>query len=312
MTARDADDAVLTAAAEWFARQHDGTLDPQASAEFDAWLQAAPAHRAAYDTIARTWRDTAPAARDAQARLDRRPTRRRALRTGLIAGLGLAAVGTGWALSRRPWSADYATAPGERFRAILPDGSVADLSTDTAIRLGFDGTRRQVILDRGEAFFDVVSDYNRPFSVAAGPGTVTALGTAFAVAREPEDRVRVAVTRHAVRIEAAGRQATVIAGQGGTYGPNGIGGLRAIDTTLALAWRHGRLVFLSVPLAEVAAALERWRSGRIIVMDKGLADRPVTAIIDVNRPEEVLDTLARSLPIRTVELTPLLTLIYPA
>jgi len=252
-----------------------------------------------------------PEAEEAVPAAPRRPSRRRVLRAGMITGLGVIAAGAGLVAARRPWFADYATAPGERTRAILPDGSVADLSTDTAIRLAFDGGGRRVTLDRGDAFFDVVADYNRPFSVAAGPGTVTALGTAFAVAREADDRVRVVVTRHAVRIEAGGRQATAIAGQAGTYGPTGIGGLRAVDTTLALAWRHGRLVFLSTPLGEVAATLERWRRGRILVMDQALAARPVTAMIDVNRPEEVLDTLSRSTPIRIVELTPLLTLIYP-
>ena len=57
--APDADQA----AARWLVRRQDG-LAPDETAEFEAWLAAAPAHRAALERLEGTWRrlDTLPAA----------------------------------------------------------------------------------------------------------------------------------------------------------------------------------------------------------------------------------------------------------
>jgi transmembrane sensor len=67
---------------------------------------------------------------------------------------------------------------------------------------GYNGTARTVTLV-GEAYFDVPHDAARPFAVAAGPAVVHDLGTAFAVRRDDDGRVAVAVTQGAVRLALA-------------------------------------------------------------------------------------------------------------
>lgn len=57
-------------------------------------------------------------------------------------------------------------------------------------------------------------------------------------------------------------------------------------------------------------ALNRWRSGRIVVMSNSLAQRPITLIVNLNRTETIVAQLAE-VPIRIVAATPYLTLLFP-
>lgn len=79
-----------------------------------------------------------------------------------------------------------------------------------------------------------------------------------------------------------------------------------------LAWRNGRLVFFNEPLLTVVDALQRWRKGRIFIMDKQLAARRVSLILNLDHPDQMLDVLSRALAVRTTRYTDLVTLIYPA
>lgn len=64
---------------------------------------------------------------------------------------------------------------------VLEDGTEVTLRPYSELyELSFNEAERSYSLD-GEAFFDVTSDANRPFSVQAGEGIVTVLGTRFNV-----------------------------------------------------------------------------------------------------------------------------------
>src|SRR5690606_31564425 len=83
---------------------------------------------------------------------------------------------------------------GEKSRLILADGTVVWLNSESAIEYPaqFTGTERTVRL-KGEAFFEVASDSLRPFKVASGNVTTTALGTSFNV-KSYQDEDELAVT----------------------------------------------------------------------------------------------------------------------
>lgn len=58
-------------------------------------------------------------------------------------------------------------------------------------------------------------------------------------------------------------------------------------------------------------ALNRWRSGRIVVMSNSLAQQPITLIVNLNRTDTIVAQLAEAMPIRIVATTPYLTLLFP-
>ncbi|MDR2148037.1 MAG: FecR domain-containing protein [Tannerella sp.] len=76
---------------------------------------------------------------------------------------------------------------GQRARITLPDGSVAWLNAGSTLKYPsvFEGNDRRVQLT-GEAFFDVVSNRNKPFIVNAGNLSIKALGTKFNVSNYPK------------------------------------------------------------------------------------------------------------------------------
>jgi transmembrane sensor len=75
-----------------------------------------------------------------------------------------------------------------------------------------------------------------------------------------------------------------------------------------LAWRRGQLVFVQAPLRTVVAEIRRYRAG-LVLLDPRAADRPVTAILDLDRLDTAMDALAGSLGLVATRLTPwLLTL----
>lgn len=288
-------------AATWFALLLDENT-PQADYQrFREWLLVDEKHAQAYARIERLWANAAhePAASDSA-------TSRRSLlkmTSGFI--LLAAAGGTAWTIAKRP---DFSTGIGEIRNVALADGSRVELGAASAISIDFTASRRRVILSGGEAYFSVAADASRPFVVEAGSVTATALGTAFSVSIAPE-RTSVAVTQHRVRVLADGRTVDLAEGDAVDWESGRLGAVMAGDAENRLRWRDRQLVFLARPLGEVIAEVNRWRKGRLVIVDATLAARKVTAILDVNGIADIDKTLEQGLPVSLQNYTSLLTVV---
>ena len=132
---------------------------------------------------------------------ERRPLLSRWRPAAMAAGLALA-VGLGSLVATQQLGGRrvYATELGGHATVPLADGSKIELNTDTKLRAALAEEQRTVWLDRGEAYFEVSKDPNRPFVVMAGDRKVTVLGTKFSVRRDG-DRVSVAVAEGKVRVD---------------------------------------------------------------------------------------------------------------
>lgn len=217
-----------------------------------------------------------------------RPVRRRRLRAaGTAAGVLLACMLSilGWRWYAAPLGqADFRTAFGEVQQVALPDGSTATLSGDTRLRSTLLRSARRVELAQGEAFFQVARDPRRPFSVQVGAGTVTAVGTRFAVRGEAgTDAMRVVVTEGTVRLDTGGRAQpavrSVLLAAGAIATVRG-GAVRVESRSpeqaeQALAWRTGEVVFSGTPLSEAVAEFNRYNTRRIVIDDPALAQMRV-------------------------------------
>lgn len=300
---------IVEEAADWFAKLNDGKPKRSHQAEFAAWLSADPRHLAAYEDIQRLWNSAGelPELKQHGASVAAKKMTRRQLGIAalmLAGGLGVAHV------LRRP-HADYETSTAERRTITLPDGSMADLAAQTRIALAYEPAARRINLLEGEAFFTVAPAPGRPFIVEAGQASATALGTSFSVANDA-GAVRVLVTEHAVNLRAGVRTAHIEAGNRVLYDGSSLGPVEPADTAADLAWREGRLVFTHAPFGDVVATINRWRSGRLVVIGGELARRPVTVIAEIERIDEVVAQLDQILPVRLVSITPWLTFALPA
>ncbi|MFD1788329.1 FecR family protein [Sphingomonas floccifaciens] len=275
---------MIDRAIAWHVRLPDAT--PEVWAAFVDWLEADPAHAAAYDRIAaadraldaRAFPAPAPLAgndNDACAASPRR-------RGWWLAGGGAVAAGVAalLAITLLPTRADpyvVATAAGERRSVDLPDGSRIELSGGTRLRLDR-AAPRFAALEAGEALFHVRHDPGAPFVVVADGRTVQDVGTVFNVASDGH-HLSVAVAEGAVVYEPKGVAVRLNPGDAlqatsgatnfvrSTVAPREVGG-----------WREGVLTFTSEPLGEVAAALERLY-GFHIILSPGLSARPFTGMV---------------------------------
>jgi len=324
-------DPLIEEALHWLVVLKDRNASAADREAFDQWLMLDPSHGDAWrraqlvwtrlDRIGPAFRRRPQAPRSpGPSRWVATPTMRppfvsapmRAGRRRFLYGAGavaaLAMPATLVAMRGRVF-ATHATRAGERRTIVVEDGSAIELAGATSLSVDFTGDLRRILLQEGEAAFDVVPDPARPFEVHAASGYTRALGTAFDV-KMSDGLVTVAATDQSVRVSANDAEpVTVNEGQLVRYGPNRTGTVRDADLDQVEAWRRDRLVFQDAPLGEVIDDLERYRGGRIVLLDSRLRALSVTGSYATSEADAVLDALANSLPVRVIRVSGLLVVV---
>jgi transmembrane sensor len=186
------------------------------------------------------------------------------------------------------------TRTAEQRQAILDDGSQVTLDAQTLLSLAFSERRRDINLDAGAAIFDVAHDPQKPFVVQAGEVRVTAIGTVFEV-RHQGRGVRVTCTEGVVTVQSPGQaEQRLRAGEQLIFGNSKTPQFHQVDSDSAVAWQYGQLKFRQRPLAELIEELNRYRPGRIILAAADKAERPVSGLFHLSRPEEALQHIVQS------------------
>lgn len=292
---------IAEAAADWLLRLSADEATESDRAEWQTWRRQDPSHERAWQRLeGMGLRMKALPPKVAMAALDRpvSPARRRVV--GQLAVL-LTVGAAGLAVHRQgpAWMSDHHTGRGERRTLALPDGSHVQLNALTAIDLAFDDTLRRVRLIEGEVLIQTAPDpaaVARPFVVDTAQGRVVALGTRFTV-RQDEHSSLVSVHAHAVEVR-TGAQAPrrLDAGQAARFGRDGVEVPTAVDPN-AEAWTRGLLYADRMPLSELARTLSRHRPG-ILRCDSAVAAMQVSGAFPLDRPDEALALLERTLPLR--------------
>jgi transmembrane sensor len=300
-------DALEATAAAWLARRDNGMNEAETAA-FIRWLQQDARHAEVFAELDAAWRgfDRLRVARPAgQAKPDPallapRPRRHRAFWVAATLTSAAAVLFLSLAWPRVPAPAglrqDVVTAVGVLQRTVLPDGSVVQVNTDSAVEVQYTATERRVRLVRGEAHFTVAKNPDRPFIVSAGQVAVRAVGTAFNV-RLRSSAIEVLVTEGKVQVNDSVQGGSLLMPQPGTETPLLVAGERATIPTLAvtgraaaavqavapvevarhLAWQERRLEFYDVPLREVVAEFNRYNTHQVVIGDSRLLERRFTS-----------------------------------
>lgn len=254
------------------------------------------------------------AAQVASARGAERP--RRWLPAAIATAIALIAAGAGWFWARfehvaRPETYAYRTLPGERRTVELREGSRVTLDANSVLTVRLGPDQRSLTLERGEAFFQVAKDANRPFVVRAGTTRVRALGTAFNV-RMSGDRTVVAVTEGEVEFVADVPVATsapvssatsrltaqVVAGEGLSFVDGGsLQTLSPREAPLATAWLKGRRQYRNEALRYVLADVDRYTGHKIRVADDATGDLRFTGTLNLENSDAWLRGLSVALPV---------------
>jgi transmembrane sensor len=253
------------------------------------------------------------------------------LRYAAAAGVTAAVLAGGWmafnSLNKsQHGDFAYSTAPGERKAFTLPDGSRVTLDADSALNVELGRGRRLLRLARGEAFFRVAKDAERPFVVSAGATRVRALGTEFNV-RMGDHRTVIAVVEGAVQVAAppatptdsvAPAASTALASSAPSHGTNaspeltarvgagqavayaddkGLEKLPEVEASLATTWLGGRRQYRKEPLKDVLADVDRYTGRQIEVADEATGALEFTGTLDVQNSDAWLRALSIALPV---------------
>lgn len=312
-------------ASEWLVKLDADDVSPDDQAEFQQWLTGGPHRQRAFDRLNRDWQmlDELSALRGpdgsaidpdrTQAWLREEYPNKQARRRWLpvygaaaAAAAVLLAVLIPSSLPTTDHMQTYQTAVGQRSTYALPDGSTMELNTDSVIKVEFSEGQRRIRLARGEAYFDVAHDTDRPFIVVSEDTSVRAVGTAFTV-RQRAGVTEVTVTEGRVRVTPTA-VATNNRHKPFTIGPGSHAEVGAASVTSVklqpgvidrdLAWRKGMLAFKGESLEEVIGEVGRYTDKQIRFADDDIRDLEVGGYFQVDDVDSVLDMVAASFSIK--------------
>ncbi len=350
---------LIEQAGEWLLRLTEDELSPEEIAAWLEWYHAAPEHRQAFDQLQREYEQlkaipttqrlalaeqlqaavlaTQPSPATARANAVPHATQhRRRSRLGLAAMAATVVLAVSAGLWRSGWlptaeaqTGIYQTERGVHQEVKLPDGSQLALGGDSAASFRFTDEARYIVLESGEAYFQVAHDRSRPFIVNVGGTTVRAVGTAFNIRRSAE-RVVVTVSEGIVDVQRAtdntSAEGTPSADRGParsvrlSAGEEVVLALREIkpltvkpaDPEAATAWKSGRLEFVDEPLSGVIATINRYSRREVVITSRELGKLTLTGSVMDNHIDEWLISLQDILPMTVVTVSESTVLLAPS
>ncbi|MDH0849006.1 MULTISPECIES: FecR family protein [Delftia] len=314
-------------AADWFVRRQQPDWTGADERALDAWLGAHPLHRSIFEGMSRHWHGApqlrelfpdefgaavppaapavcaAPAAAPPRQRVLARWPGRPAAALSVLAVVSLLAWGGWYRWDHTPgYTLQARTAPGQTQSIELPDGSRVALNVDSELQVRYYPRRREVVLDRGEAFFEVTPGPDRPFTVDSGASRVRVVGTAFNVRAGPP-RLVVKVLEGKVQLRperdrAGGDVLLLAAGAGVAVDGAGRHSTVVADADSVGDWRTGQVRFSGTPLAEVAQELSRYLGAPVELGDESLGRLRVSGLLATATPERFVRALPALIAVR--------------
>jgi len=291
-TAGDIDEKAFS----WVARLDSDADNPDLQRELDQWLAEDPRHRGAFLRAQALWLRLDRASQAESLPAPRRLTRRRLLVGSAVAALA-AGIGAVWLMQPEQV---FDSALGEIREVPLADGSTAQLNTQSQVEVVMRASARRVRLRRGEAWFKVKKDPDRPFVVESGPVRVRAIGTAFSV-RRLEQGSEVQVTEGIVEAWLAGAEAQrvrVAAGQSAILQENEPPRLlpaSAADIDRKLAWRSHKIDLAGETLGDAVAEFNRYNRRPLVIRQRSLIGKRFYGVFRIDDPEGFARALHSSL-----------------
>lgn len=324
---KDFEGDVDTIASYWFVRLNAEDCTPEDRYAFDIWRRENPAHEAAYQKIKRgnDYLDRFMEAPEFQDRIElaRKRTNPPLWKHSSVRWIGAAAACLTIAVASvtfvpLPGTSDqsltasdaveaYETRIGERSTVTLSDGSVVTVNTNSRIEVGYTDDLREITLIRGQGFFDVAKDIDRPFVVVVGDKRVMALGTVFDVRFDGQNEVQVTLVEGRVQVDdtsainetlGEGRRsdvadklavvtASIELNPGERLITRADAGPEIIETDgiEETSWRRGQLVFRRRALSEVVAEMNRYSTQQLVLdVDERVLALEVSGVFNSGGP----------------------------
>ncbi|MFT0137770.1 FecR family protein [Alcanivoracaceae bacterium MT1] len=291
----------------WLRRLVSGQATEQDAREFKDWYHANPGHARAFREARGTWRQLGEAggawrqqSQDGMAVPPR--VSRRTVLTMVAGGTGLAAASLlavhpplGLWPSISELGADYRTAVGEQRSLSLPGEIDALMNTRTSLSVTASGEGKRIELIAGQVALQRRGG-GRPVEVAAGAGLIE-LGEADIEVRLLAKGACLSCTRGRVRLHHAAGDREVLKNQQVRYDQHGVRPPAPVDPVAVVAWRSGILLFRETPVSEVVGEINRYRPGKVILLDESLGRRRLSGRFDIGQLDVALTQIERLLAV---------------
>jgi transmembrane sensor len=173
----------------------------------------------------------------------------------------------------------------ERSSSMLKDGSKVHLNANSMLSVSQTKEQRLASLDKGQVFFDVAPDRNRPFIINAGDSTITVLGTSFDVDRTA-NYTSISVYEGVVKVKAE-EEITLTKGQSIKISSGRIVDFKNQLQDMLPLWRSGWLEVDDGSIVDVVSQLQSYLD-KEVVFDAQLTDLRINGRFALDRPEESL------------------------
>ncbi|CAM4099863.1 FecR family protein [Pseudomonas wadenswilerensis] len=196
-----------------------------------------------------------------------------------------------------PLTADFASGTGQRRSVRLPDGSLLQLNTNSAVDLAFEADQRLIRLKHGELLLTCAKDTSapgRPLLVSTRDALLQGFNGHFVV-RQDDNCTRVSVSQGTVVIHSPGPTQWIHAGQSYRLDTRGATLLQNQDMD-AGAWAEGLIVTRDMRLGDFLAEVGRYRHGYVSCADD-IADLRLSGVFRLEDTDKLLQLLPQTLPV---------------
>ena len=189
---------------------------------------------------------------------------------------------------------------GSRISFSLPDGTQGWLNSGSSMEYSMPFSTNRLIVLKGEAWFNVAHDADRPFEVASGNSKVKVLGTKFNLSAYPDEKyMEVVLEEGKVGFSMPGLSSSVemkpnerlVLRESGIH-------ISETDASKYSGWKEGKLIFRGDPMDEVARRISRWYNVNVEVVDEELKAYTFRGIFQDDSLEEVIRYIGMTSPIR--------------
>jgi transmembrane sensor len=183
----------------------------------------------------------------------------------------------------------------DQTKVTLPDGTQVFLNTETKISYSksFNTGNREVRL-KGEAFFNVTPDPEKPFIIYTGKAGIKVLGTSFNVqSLKTSGKVEVFVESGKVQlfeVENISNTITIEPGFVGLFENTAIEKQKNTDENY-LAWKTRRLVFNNTDLAKVAKGIQDVFKVKVVFENEAMSRCKIQSNFENESLENVIEAI---------------------
>lgn len=175
------------------------------------------------------------------------------------------------------------------FALTLADGTMVKINAGSKLHFPdrFDGSERLVILEEGEAYFQVTKNTQQPFVVEVKGSRIVVMGTSFNIAAYENETLATTLVEGKVRMDYNDQQVTLEPGQQAALQGNELNVCK-VDVTPYLAWTMGKYIFNKQDMKSIMKQLDRWYDFKTVFAHQEMEHYTFTGVVDKQMTKELI------------------------